>query len=420
MKRKHVILICAIFVLYSIFCCQKIFAIGNIYVVSEVEKVKKGEEFQISINVKNIPIVACTLYLYFDETKVEYISENENANVQKNQVLYTWVDESGGQSAKENEGIVIFKFKAKEMGTADFGVMGEFYDNNAKLQEIEFRGTRVEIEDENTNDFKKEEVEKVDTSEDNSLLSIMRLNKEGINPEFAPDIMEYYIIVDENVDNLKVTAVPQNPDASIKITGNNNLRNGANKIKIEITSEDKSNKSVYTINVTKTSDKHRSNANLENLAIENAILNPSFTPEMTQYNTEVSKNVTTLNILAVPEDINSNITIEGNENLIEGNNIVIVKVIAQDNITQKQYMIKIYRRNEQEEIKREEEQQHDAERLSAIIEEKELENNNIENNYESQEGKVNIIYPIIVTVIVIIIGTISAVIIYRGRRSKQK
>lgn len=414
MKVKYILGICIILFLCSSICCQVFAASGSVYLVPEYTKMKKGDEFQVAVNVKNASISACTLRLYFDERKVEYISEDKNVNLQENQLLYTWVDENGGNSPKSNESIIVFKFKTKDTGVADFGVSGEFYDKNGNLQEVELKGVRIEVEEENSVSPQIEEKTANDVPEDNSLLSIMRLNKEGISPNFSPDIMEYYLVVDETIDNLEVMAIPQNADATVNVTGNINLRSGVNIIKIEVTSKDKSSKTVYTINVTKTDNVENSNANLENLAVENAMLTPDFTPEMTQYNTEVSKDITSANILAIPQDMSAKVEISGGEELKIGDNIITIRVTAKDGITKKAYIINIHRRNEQEEVINEEEQKHDAERLSAIIEE--VEKNEIikDNEEEASEKRVN--YTMIIIVIVIIVAGISSIIIYKIKK----
>ena len=91
------------------------------------------------------------------------------------------------------------------------------------------------------------------TEANNANLKILRLNQEGINPDFEKNIKEYYFITDEETKSLEVTAIPENQNASVTITGNENLKMGKNTIDIKVESQDKSQIANYKINVTKTS-----------------------------------------------------------------------------------------------------------------------------------------------------------------------
>ena len=67
------------------------------------------------------------------------------------------------------------------------------------------------------------------------------------------------------------------------------------------------------------------NTNLEILAIENYLIYPPFENSITEYTTQISNETEELNIFAVPENEQGKVEIYGNENLKEGNNIIIVK-----------------------------------------------------------------------------------------------
>ena len=181
-------------------------------------------------------------------------------------------------------------------------------------------------------------------------LKILRLDIEGIEPTFKKDVYKYYLVVPTYIENISIEAIPQSPEANVKITGNTNLQNGLNIINIEVSSKDQELKSNYIIEVTKTDDKQSANSNLETLAIKDVLLNPPFDVVQTNYETEVSNNVINLDILAIPENENSNILIQGKDNLKIGNNLVTINVIAPNGFTKKNYQINVKRRNKQEEL----------------------------------------------------------------------
>ena len=57
---------------------------------------------------------------------------------------------------------------------------------------------------------------------------------------------------------------------------------------------------------------------------------PEFRADITEYTAEVGSDVDTLNILAVPQIEGAIVTIEGNENLSIGENVITVLVTAKD------------------------------------------------------------------------------------------
>ncbi len=199
-------------------------------------------------------------------------------------------------------------------------------------------------------------------------LKVMRLDKVGISPEFSPDIKTYYFVTNENIEKLEVTAIPENEDATVTITGNENLQIGKNEIHIIVKSKDETEENEYIIYVTKTTNLEKANANLETLAIQDVILSPEFDSKVTNYEAEVGSDIENINLLAIPQKENAKVIIVGNETLKEGNNEIFINVLAEDGITEKQYNINVYKRSEEEEMIYKQNQEINAERLSAILE----------------------------------------------------
>ena len=81
-----------------------------------------------------------------------------------------------------------------------------------------------------------------------------------------------------------------------------------------------------------TTDKSTNKA-LKDLVVENYKLSPDFTPETTKYSLDVKGDVDKLEITPVLQDEKSKFTIEGNDNLKVGNNIVKITVTAEDGTT---------------------------------------------------------------------------------------
>ena len=383
----------------------------NIEIVSSEDKIKKEEEFSIVINLENLSVSAYDIEMYFDNNLVEYISDVENTNFVNGKILSSWYDTSGGRNAKENCELIKYKFKSKEIGNSLITIKGKMYDSLGKeVANIE-ESKIISVVEEN------QEIIPNTNNEDNtnSKLKEMRLNHEGITPEFNPEITEYYFTT-ENLNELEVTANPQNKNSKVEIIGNKDFKTGINEININVTAPNMSNKTSYKIYVTKTNNIELANANLENLAIENSILSPEFNENILEYKTEVSSTTENLNILAIPQKINAKVEINGGKNLKYGNNEIIIKVVAENGYTNKKYKIDVYKRNEQEQLKAEEEKEKELEELEQILQKNNNENvklsieeieGNIE-NLEKEEIKSNLFLISIIT-IVLAIGIFIAI-----------
>lgn len=383
----------------------------NIEIVSSEDKIKKEEEFSIVINLENLSVSAYDIEMYFDNNLVEYISDVENTNFVNGKILSSWYDTSGGRNAKENCELIKYKFKSKEIGNSLITIKGKMYDSLGKeVANIE-ESKIISVVEEN------QEIIPNTNNEDNtnSKLKEMRLNHEGITPEFNPEITEYYFTT-ENLNELEVTANPQNKNSKVEIIGNKDFKTGINEININVIAPNMSNKTSYKIYVTKTNNIELANANLENLAIENSILSPEFNENILEYKIEVSSTTDNLNILAIPQKINAKVEINGGKNLKYGNNEIIINVIAENGYTNKKYKIDVYKRNEQEQLKAEEEKKKELEELEQILQKNNNENvklsieeieGNIE-NLEKEEIKSNLFLISIIT-IVLAIGIFIAI-----------
>lgn len=429
LNNKMRFLIVLIISLICIISFYKTYAntFGTVYLESNKDILEIGEEVEISINIDNFKTAAYTLYLYFDEEKFQYVGELENVNVDGNRIIYVWYDEQGGNNPRSGE-LVKFKFKAKENGLATFNVSGDFYTEKSQEVEIEFKEKQVQVGKEETNLEKqaKEEVGQ-DNNLSNSNLQNLRLSIEGMVPDFNKDVFDYYLNVDSRVKDLEVLATSENKDASIEITGNENLKDGLNLIKIQVTSSDKTSSSSYLINVTKTNDIESANTDLETLAIENTLLYPAFDTTVTNYSAEVSNNLERINLLAIPEDEKATIEIKRNDVLKEGNNEIRIIVIARNGYTKKEYYINVYKRNSEEEAKYQEEQKNNQEKLNQIYEiqktsneQEKSEENQEQVKKNEQEGKEERSHLVAFFTLIAIILIIASVSILVGKKKNKK
>ena len=326
-----------------------------IEVRTDKENIKQGEELTVTINAKNLNVAAYNINLHFDSSKLELISEAEDINVENNTLINTWFDENGGENISKNRELAKFNFKAKEDGITNFSLEGNFYNEKENLISPTIQVSEVKIGE--VINMNEEDTLDITQSNDknNSNLAVLRLNKPGIVPDFTKEIKEYYITVSENINNLEITAIPENLNSTVDITGNNNLKSGLNTIKVKVTSENNKKQTEYKIYVTKTNNEETANANLETLAIENAILEHDFVENITDYKATVDNNIENLNILAIPQNENANVKIEGASNLKIGDNNITVTVYAENKITFRKYKIVVHRQSIEEQTQKEKE-----------------------------------------------------------------
>lgn len=260
--KKIIWLYCVIVaVLYASFYMNYAIVSETVYLDSDKEFLKIGEDIEVYVTLENSDIAAFNLNLYYDKTKLEYISGPENTNVIENRILYVWYDEAGGNRPKNGE-LAKFIFRAKEEGIANFNIDGEFYNNVPELIQTAFRGTSVQI-------GKEKEIEQSDVISvekvnfENSEYMITGLEKDNTNletlaiqdillyPAFDKMIKKYSIEISETAENLNILVIPENEMAKVQIVGNEELKTGDNLIKIEVTAEDGKTKSEYEINAYK-------------------------------------------------------------------------------------------------------------------------------------------------------------------------
>lgn len=336
----------------------------------------------LTISSRDVPIASADIEIFFDESQFEFISGPELLAKKENSIKYSWFDEDGGVTEINNREIFSIVLKAKKEGIFQIGITGKAYDKNGNELNIEFKGITLYIEKESNESYLQTQgTTSIDDRADNAFLQNLRLNEEGLEPQFEKDIFEYYIIVNENIQNLEVTAIPENINSTVYINGNTDLKLGNNDIRIEVISADKTKKNEYIIHVSKTKDIEKANTNLETLAIENASLEPEFEASATNYKVTVENNINQVNILAIPENINAKVSIEKDEELKIGDNIANIKVLAEDGFSQKKYVINIHRMNEEEQNEYERKQEENQKKLGELLSTSE---NNISVNKDMQ------------------------------------
>jgi len=318
----------------------------NIYAasLSGNSSVKVGDTFTLTFNFGTNVGAYDSLNVSYDTTMFEYVS----GDALSESVWWDQTTESKGISTKT------YTFKALKEGSSRITVVSngtisanETMDSlgtvtaekmvNAYVPKDESQNqnqTPPVAPPANTNTQKP-------TSNSNNYLKYLQISEEGLTPNFTRNVTEYSVAVGENVNSLQILARAEDSNARVEISGHESIKEGENKVQIKVTAQNGYYR-IYTITVTKTKDKDKSNAYLENLIIEDFNLDKAFQSEVLEYNIgEILSTQQAINVVAATKDPEATIEIIGANTLAKvGEGEIIVKVVAPDGVTQKEYRVK--------------------------------------------------------------------------------
>lgn len=186
--------------------------------------------------------------------------------------------------------------------------------------------------------------------------TLKSLNASGYNlsPSFSPSVNSYTINVQNSVDGLNISAIPNSDKATVSIVGNTGWKVGVNYVTITVTAENGS-KQTYTLNVirakgaeaekAKEEEKKSSNNYLSKLVSHDGAISPEFNKETTSYNIKVPKDVTKLNLTALAEDEKAKVEIVGNGNFEIGKTSQVTVIVTAEDGTKRVYTLNVTREN---------------------------------------------------------------------------
>lgn len=340
MNKKMLSKVIAFIFAFTVFIGSNIYAASltgnsNIYV---------GDTVTVTFNFGQNVAAYDDLSVSYDSSIFEYLSGDSL----KEDVWWDQTESSNGISTKT------YTFKAIKAGTSRITVVSngvtsanEAMDSLGTVTAEKMINVSERVQDtpqekpNNTQNTPGNVNSGSDKASGNNYLKYLQISEEGLTPNFTRNVTNYAIAVGENVNSIEVLARAEDSNARVEITGNTNLVPGDNKINIKVTAENGYYR-IYSIVVTKTADKEKSNAYLENLIIEGYSLDKNFQSELLEYDMgELLSTVEYLNIVATTKDKDAKIEIIGADKLSKsGEGEVLVRVIAPDGTTTKEYKIK--------------------------------------------------------------------------------
>lgn len=192
------------------------------------------------------------------------------------------------------------------------------------------------------------------TKSSNSKLSSLQIAEGVLTPEFSSSVTEYAISVPNEIAKLSISAIPDSSKATVRISGNEELKVGENPIEIVVTAENGST-TTYKLLVTRADEElalqklvlYYINENGERVDLN---LNPVFAFNVYEYSLEkLPYTVKELKIEAISNKETAKIEILGNTELKAGSNEITIKVTVQNEDgleEQKTYIITVEREEE--------------------------------------------------------------------------
>lgn len=180
------------------------------------------------------------------------------------------------------------------------------------------------------------------TKSSNNYLSVLKVNIEGLTPNFNKYTNNYSLTVGSSVTKLGLIIRTESAKATYYVTGNSNFVAGDNIVKIVVTAENKTTR-VYKIIVTKAADITKANAYLSSVLI-NGVAFQEFDSKKFEYKLkDVENDITSVEIKAFPESKNATAVITGASNFKEGKNTIVITVTAEDKKTKREYIFEVNR-----------------------------------------------------------------------------
>lgn len=297
-KSKYLVVI----LIAILFIPLQVFAVGGVTTNKTVISVVEGASSSFTIKATN---AAGKVTISSSDTSIATVNKTS-----------TWI---------ENESISI-SVKGKKTGTTTIKVV---VDAATFDEEV----------------IKKTYTIKVNVTEpksDNNSLSSLKVTPGNV--DFKSSITRYTIIVENDVDEIKITATASDSSSKVTGTGTKKLNVYENNFNVVVTAENGSKK-TYTVNV-KRKDKdgndHKlsTNANLSDLTIEGYDFVFDNSKDIFYY--DVDKDTEELKINAISSEQNATVQITGADNIESGDNTITITVTAEAG-NQKKYKLIVNR-----------------------------------------------------------------------------
>ncbi len=181
-----------------------------------------------------------------------------------------------------------------------------------------------------------------------AILTGLTTTQGTLSPEFDPTVTEYKVQIKDTLNVIRFNAVPCQGATVTGDTTMRDLKMGETTGEITVTAEDGSTSTTYKITVIR-GEITEPSAYLKDLIINNigASLSPTFDSKNNKYTVHIGEDITKLDFKYELEDPMAEVKIEGNEDFVEGENLVKITVESSDKEDKQVYEITVIKEEEQ-------------------------------------------------------------------------
>ena len=185
------------------------------------ETVEKGNEVMVSFTVTGEnPMNSVDAYVYYDDSILEFISADKDVFTGTTGVLK--LNDVFTEEVKEVD--YQLKFKALEVGQASLKVQ-EMYvgEEKEEISTVDNVSTIITVK-ENHSESK------------DATLETLEVFPDTLTPAFEKDVVSYEMTVDNETDDIVISAIPTDSESVVTVSGNENFKHGKNTVTITVTS----------------------------------------------------------------------------------------------------------------------------------------------------------------------------------------
>ncbi|MBB2184150.1 cadherin-like beta sandwich domain-containing protein [Lachnospiraceae bacterium MD1] len=210
-------------------------ASAEVELTADTTDINVGDSVFVYINIKSDELFTdFEAYLSYDSDILEYQS---GANIITGSSGFLKISDMGYMEGTNTRKYTL-KFEALKAGTSKIAFSDRVvvYDYETGL-EMSVSSNVLTLE-----------VKAQETASTNANLKSLKILPSELEPAFDTNIFEYNVKVDYEIETLIINALPEDPKATVSISGNDSLKEGENKIRITVLAESGA-VIEYTINV---------------------------------------------------------------------------------------------------------------------------------------------------------------------------
>ena len=364
--------------------------------------VSVGSNITITMYISNVVdttggIVSVGGNLSFDSEYLEYVSGTGSTSPYTFQInpsanyIIAGLDTtlSNGITGSSQTKVFTFVFKAKKEGTTQITL------KNPKLSDTASKiGATVSPKTITITGSTPSTPGTPSTPTKSSDAALKSLSASGytLSPSFSPNTTSYTIKVPSGATTIKLEGAVNDSKAKVTGLGNITLTGNTTTASVKVTAEDGTTK-TYIVKIEKEVEpsetvKKDSDATLKSLSVSGYTLSPTFKSNINTYSMKVKNNITSLNVTAIPNSSKAKVSISGNTGWKEGNNVVTIKVTAEDGAVNT-YIVNINRESKNNDSEKKEEKSNDSYLKELIINS----SHDMDNKFDKNVSSYNITVP---------------------------